>query len=951
MKKLKETDNTVEATVEMVKEDITILSVPALKNAIVFALTKGLNTKSASFHKFKVGQQVKGHVSLQSLTEVSANDSVAERIFFIPVQNKENVTKKMLDTKRAIKDAIDPEIKNIDDFQMGRLTTGRIQSIKPTQMNITLGANLKGRVHVSEVYDDVPSVFDKPFKGYKTGDKIKVKVIGFHDAKTYKFLPFSHRNPVSQTVVELTARPSELQLDNCTLTSDFDQKRPTLDSIQSGVAYRGFVHSVEGNYVSVHVGPKLLGRVSCFHVSLDPDVASHMAQNFPVGLPVTCWLLSKDLEKHNLDLSLVAEIQAPITRDSLSIGQNLVGKITKVDQGVTLQIANSVFARVHITDLNDAFTKNPLEDYEVGQLVKCCVVQMDSSRNRIDVSLRSSHTDSATEIVDPEYSKIQDISSDAVVQGYIRNVSENGCFVSLGRNLTARVKIAELSDSFIKDWKTAFSAGQLVRGRIMSVDPSSSRIEMSLKQSVVDPDTSGARVVFSDLTEGMKIKGSIKAIETYGVFIQLSNSDISGLCHVSELADVPVKKIDKLYSVGDPVKVVILKIDAEKKRLSLGLKASYFDDMDVEEESDEEPSSESDAMEVDEPQTLRLSQESDEESEASDEEQEESDSEESEEETLAAAAEDSEEDQEMVDPLDLSGFQWTSTTQEEEVAPLSDSEAEGSDQEDASGRKKSKRAKKRAKKDEEERVAKKELSLLEGQDSPEVAEDYERLLMGSPNSSYLWIKFMAFQLQMTEIEKAREVAERALKTINFRDAQEKLNVWVAFLNLENSYGTTESLLKVFERAVNYNEPKTVYIHLARIYERTHKIEQADNLHQVMIKKFKESSKIWTGYGMFLLKNDKIEECRALLPRSLKSLPKRKRNFASFTHSADVKTITAFALMEFKHADPERGRTILEGVLSNYPKRVDLWSVYLDQEIRSGDLDRTRYVFTRNDLCD
>jgi rRNA biogenesis protein RRP5 len=267
---------------------------------------------------------------------------------------------------------------------------------------------------------------------------------------------------------------------------------------------------------------------------------------------------------------------------------------------------------------------------------------------------------------------------------------------------------------------------------------------------------------------------------------------------------------------------------------------------------------------------------------------------------------------------------------QEENLPASD--ISGSDNEDdAYSRKKSKRSKKREKREEEARIARKELSLLEGDSAPETSDDYERLILGSPNSSYLWIKYMAFHLQMTEIEKARHVAERALKTINFREPQEKLNIWVGFLNLENSYGSRESLLEVFERAVNYNEPKKVYIQMAQIYERTNKTDLALQLHQVMIKKFKTSSKIWTGYGSFLLKNEKPDDFRQLLQKCVKSLPKRKH----------VKTITAFAIMEFKHADAERGRTIFEGLLSNYPKRVDIWSIYLDQEIRTGDLERTR----------
>jgi hypothetical protein len=76
------------------------------------------------------------------------------------------------------------------------------------------------------------------------------------------------------------------------------------------------------------------------------------------------------------------------------------------------------------------------------------------------------------------------------------------------------------------------------------------------------------------------------------------------------------------------------------------------------------------------------------------------------------------------------------------------------------------------------------------------------------------------QLSIAEIDRAREIAERALKRINFREEQEKLNVWVALMNLENKHGSNESLMQVFQRALTYNDPKTVNLQLVGIYERS-----------------------------------------------------------------------------------------------------------------------------------
>eukprot|EP00122_Pirum_gemmata_P002129 Pgem_evm1s1927 len=94
--------------------------------------------------------------------------------------------------------------------------------------------------------------------------------------------------------------------------------------------------------------------------------------------------------------------------------------------------------------------------------------------------------------------------------------------------------------------------------------------------------------------------------------------------------------------------------------------------------------------------------------------------------------------------------------------------------------------------------------------------------------------------------------------------------------------------------------------------------------------------MWIKYGLALLKRNKIEETRAALKNALSRLPKRKH----------IATISKFAQMEFKYGEPERGRTIFEELLSSYPKRVDLWSVYIDQELRVDDVNVIRRLFDR-----
>ncbi|CAM9672786.1 unnamed protein product, partial [Discosporangium mesarthrocarpum] len=89
---------------------------------------------------------------------------------------------------------------------------------------------------------------------------------------------------------------------------------------------------------------------------------------------------------------------------------------------------------------------------------------------------------------------------------------------------------------------------------------------------------------------------------------------------------------------------------------------------------------------------------------------------------------------------------------------------------------------------------------------------------------------------------ARSVCERALKTISFREEQERFNLWVALLNVEHTYGTTESLKKAFHRACQNTHPKRVHLHLAEMHEKAGKTAQCQEAYEAAIKKFRQSKK-------------------------------------------------------------------------------------------------------------
>lgn len=121
---------------------------------------------------------------------------------------------------------------------------------------------------------------------------------------------------------------------------------------------------------------------------------------------------------------------------------------------------------------------------------------------------------------------------------------------------------------------------------------------------------------------------------------------------------------------------------------------------------------------------------------------------------------------------------------------------------------------------------------------------------------------------------------------------------------------------------------------------------AEETFKKIVKKFSAYPESWLSAATYYLKKGTMESARALLPRSLKSLEKQNRKlfYISGTAQADQidrEMIEKMAILEFKHGEAERGKTLFEGLLERSGKKLDLWSVYIDQMARTGDIQGVR----------
>ncbi|KAK0674322.1 hypothetical protein QBC41DRAFT_264755 [Cercophora samala] len=848
-----------------------------------------------------------GFQKLQSVTvKITSVDKDLNRIVVaIPSEGGEDVKAKD-SGKSADKavNALDLSVLSMEDLPIGKITKARVKSAKDTQINVDLADNIQGRIDVSQVYDkfeDISSV-KKPLGKFKTGDVIDVRVLGIHDARNHRFLPISHRS--SHAVLELSAKPSDLEEGSTPEPLSYEK-------LEQDSTHLAFVNNVAQNHIWVNLSPNVRGRISAVELSDDLSKLQDVAKSFPVGSALRVRVLHVDAEKNRLDLSARdPNAENQLTWDKIQKGMVLPGKVTKAtDNVVFVKLSESVAGPVLLCDLADDYDEaNPLK-YSKHEIVRVAVLDIDKSNKKLRLSMRPSRVlSSGLEVTDKEVTKDTKIAVGDVIRGFVKNVSDKGLFVHLGGDTVAMVQIKNLSDSYLKDWKEHFQVDQLVKGRIISV--TNGRFEMSLKPSILSKDYVPP-ITFSDLKEGQVVTGKVRKVEDFGAFIDIDGSaNLSGLCHRSEMADRAIKDAKALYSEGDKVKARVLKVDEKAKRINLGLKPSYFkddDEMDV--DSDDEAgaalgsdSEDEDMSDAGAGGALVIPADSDDEDDN----------------------EDADSDVEMDDAqtegvkgLETGGFNWNADALDE------DDKATGTTDEPI----------KKKKQQRESRVQVDRTAELDI-NGPQTSSDYERLLLGQPDSSELWIAYMAFQMQVSDLASARQVAERAIKTINIKEELEKLNVWIAYLNLEVAYGTEETVEDLFKRACTYNDEQEVYERLASSYIQSGKLKEADDLFEKIIKKFgSKSPSVWINYAHFLhTKLGNPDKARGLLQRAQKSLGETKPVL--------LELLPKFAALEFRssNGDREQGRSLFETILAAFPKRFDLWNQVVDLETSVGTAD-------------
>ena len=290
------------------------------------------------------------------------------------------------------------------------------------------------------------------------------------------------------------------------------------------------------------------------------------------GKPLEFKVIKLDQKRNNVVVSrrAVIEAEGSAERDelleSLAEGQEVKGIVKNLtDYGAFVDLGG-IDGLLHITDMAWKRVKHPSEIVNVGDEIQVKVLKFDRERTRVSLGMKQLGEDPWVAIANryPEGSKLS---------GRVTNLTDYGCFVEIQEGVEGLVHVSEM------DWTNknihpskVVNLGDTVEVLVLEIDEERRRISLGLKQCIANPWEEFAK----NFNKGDKVSGKIKSITDFGIFIGLDGG-IDGLVHLSDISWAGGEEAVRDYKKGDEIDAIVLQVDPERERISLGVKQAEDD--------------------------------------------------------------------------------------------------------------------------------------------------------------------------------------------------------------------------------------------------------------------------------------------------------------------------------------------------------------------------------------
>ncbi len=419
---------------------------------------------------------------------------------------------------------------SLKSFKQGSVVKGTIAQVLPSAVMVDVGYKSDGMIPAEQFTTD-------ELAGLQPGDEIEVFLESGED---------SHGN-------------LRLSREKAKRLQAWDHLN---SAYQSGSPIKGKVLAKVKGGLSVDIG------VSAFLPGSQIDMRPLRNLDQYLGKVLDVKIIKMNPGRGNIVVSRRAILeqqnasQKEATLAKLSEGETVKGVVKNItDYGAFIDLGG-IDGLLHITDMSWGRIAHPSDLLSTGESIDVMVLKFDAERQKVSLGLKQKTEDPWLRVADR-------FPVNGRMRGKVVNLAEYGAFVELEPGVEGLVHVSEMSwTQKVKHPSKVVSLGDEIEVQVLSVDPSAKRVSLGMKQ--VEPNP--WQTIADRYPAGTVVEGKIKTITDFGAFVGIEEG-IDGLIHVSDLSWTRhIKHPSEVLKKGQTVKSVILNIDAQKERISLGLK-------------------------------------------------------------------------------------------------------------------------------------------------------------------------------------------------------------------------------------------------------------------------------------------------------------------------------------------------------------------------------------------
>jgi small subunit ribosomal protein S1 len=337
----------------------------------------------------------------------------------------------------------------------------------------------------------------------------------------------------------------------------------TITDFDDGDLVTGTVVQVERDEVLLDIGYKSEGVIPARELSIRKD--ANPADIVQLGDEIEALVLQKEDKDGRLILSKKRAAYERAWNDiekKFEAGENVEGEVIEVVKGgLILDIGLRGFLPASLVDLRRVKDLHMF----LGDRLEARVIEMDRNRNNVVLSRRVVLEEDRKQ---ERQEVLNKLVKGMILPGTVSSIVDFGAFVDLG-GIDGLVHISELSWSHVNHPSEVVAVGDKVEVQVLDVDMGRERISLGLKQTQDDP----WKQLVKDFQVGAIVDGKVTKIVPFGAFVEIGES-VEGLVHISEMARGHVEKPEDVVRVGDQIKVKVMDVDLDRRRISLSIRAA-----------------------------------------------------------------------------------------------------------------------------------------------------------------------------------------------------------------------------------------------------------------------------------------------------------------------------------------------------------------------------------------